>query len=642
MEYEYIKIPKAEDRIYDDNDIGYSILKPLLGKYNSKALNKKDKFDMKTAQILVGLIYRNYISDSSTVESRAGVNSGNGAVRRGIDLYNLVQRIIEVDDPVSMICGPSPIQRIYYGAPGTGKSHKAKEVTSSKKVFRTTFHPDTDYASFVGCYKPCVNNQSVVRDSNGNVVAGEYDKKIEYSYIPQIFVKAYCEAWKSYIDYCKSTATSTASSPAETEELNSDQTTAPQEAEKLDCENVCLLIEELNRGNCAQIFGDLFQLLDRTQNGFSEYSILADCDLCKYIKEESGIDFETYYNIIKDNSDITDEGLPLIPNWDPANPDNNEVRLCLPPNLSIICTMNTSDQSLFPMDSAFKRRWEWEYVPIDYTLEKSNFIICIDATHKYRWLDFLKVINCIIYDKTKSEDKQMGNFFVKGNSQKEVSSEQFVSKVMFYLWNEICKDNPSAKKSIFVSKQDKADGNFEDKAFTFNELFEGGKEETLIGFMYHLEVQNIASDEDPSTSETDKKTYKEHLTEFCRYCNNHASDVDVQRFIQAFKLPNPHWNELWISQIESLSGCSIKIGVNKTGAYINWYISNFAEALEKREEISTEFGITKDELSGYSSSGWKRENKYFKIQFEKAEKTDEEEFRWIIETAVHLFDYFRK
>lgn len=491
MEYEYIRIPKAEDRIYDDNEIG-EILKPLLDKYNSKALNKKDKFDMKTAQILVGLIYRNYISDYSTVESRAGVKSGNGAVRRGIDLYNLVQRIIEVDDPVSMICGPSPIQRIYYGAPGTGKSHKAKEVTSGKKVFRTTFHPDTDYASFVGCYKPCVNNQSVVRDSSGKVVEGEFDKKIEYSYNPQIFIKAYCEAWKSYIEYCKSVAsTTTSATSSENQNPNITQDTTSLETEKPGCQNVCLLIEELNRGNCAQIFGDLFQLLDRTQNGFSEYSILADSDLSKYIKEESGIEFETYYNIIKDKSDITDEGLPLIPNWDSANLDKNEVRLCLPPNLSIICTMNTSDQSLFPMDSAFKRRWEWEYVPIDYDSTKSDFVIVIDDEHQYNWLEFLYAINNVIYKETNSEDKQLGNFFVKGDKNNEVSSDLFVSKVMYFLWNDICKDNPRARKRIFSMTF-----NEKSEEFTFNQLFSKDRNNYLIGFMQSLKISAVISEPD--------------------------------------------------------------------------------------------------------------------------------------------------
>lgn len=506
MEYEYIRIPKAEDRKYDDNEIG-EILKPLLDKYNSKALNKKDKFDMKTAQILVGLIYRNYISNYSIVESRAGVNSGNGAVRRGIDLYNLVQRIIEVDDPVSMICGPSPIQRIYYGAPGTGKSHKAKEVTSGKKVFRTTFHPDTDYASFVGCYKPCVNNQSVVRDSNGKVVAGEFDKKIEYSYTPQIFVKAYCEAWKSYIDSCNSVpSTTTSAATSETQNTNITQDTTSKAVGKPVCENVCLLIEELNRGNCAQIFGDLFQLLDRTPNGFSEYSILADSDLSKYIKEDSELKntLKEYYEIIQENSDITDEGLPLIPNWDSANPDKNEVRICLPPNLSIICTMNTSDQSLFPMDSAFKRRWEWEHVPIDYDSTKSEFVIVVDDEHQYNWLEFLYSINTVISEVTNSEDKQLGNFFVKGDENNEVSLDLFVSKVMHYLWNDVCKDNPKARKKIFTTT---INGN--SKEFSFNQIFSKDRNNYIIGFMESLKVPTVISEPDNTgVSEPDTTTKK--------------------------------------------------------------------------------------------------------------------------------------
>lgn len=354
----------------------------------------------------------------------------------------------------------APVQTIIYGAPGTGKSHTSKENTFGKKVHRTTFHPETDYNSFVGAYKP-------VSETKGNQ---EY---ITYRFVPQIFTNAYLEAWQCYLS-----------------------------EKKYDC---CLLIEELNRGNCAQIFGNLFQLLDRNNDGFSEYSLIADTDLSKYLKTQLGGMFEAYYNSIRDNSDITETGEKTIPVWNSNDKDNNDVRLCLPPNLSIVCTMNTSDQSLFPMDSAFKRRWDWKYVPIDYNFEKSDFTICIDEDHKYKWLDFLKVINDIIYEKTKSDDKQMGNFFVKGNSQKEVNCEQFISKVMFYLWNEICKDNPSAKKVIFINEHVNTDGVSEDKTFTFNDLFTSKRQEILIGFMRHLkDVRNINPEESPSTSESDE------------------------------------------------------------------------------------------------------------------------------------------
>lgn len=130
-------------------------------------------------------------------------------------------------------------QKIYYGCPGSGKSHKVKDITDKVDknfVFRTTFHPDTDYASFVGCYKPSMK-----------------DGNIEYSYSPQVFTNAYVQA-------CN----------------NPD-------------EKVYLIIEEINRGNCAQIFGDLFQLLDRDKDtGVSEYPVKADKDLADHLKEVLG------------------------------------------------------------------------------------------------------------------------------------------------------------------------------------------------------------------------------------------------------------------------------------------------------------------------------------------------------------------
>ena len=306
-----------------------------------------------------------------------------------------------------------PLQRIYYGTPGSGKSHKVKTIVEraypdsverEKYVFRTTFHPDSDYASFVGCYKPQMDGDS-----------------IQYVFTPQSFTNAYVEAWKSQ------------------------------------GKDIYLIIEEINRGNCAQIFGDLFQLLDRTE-GISEYPINADTDLKKYIEKELGHEHEG----------IADG------------------KLKLPSNLHILATMNTSDQSLFPMDSAFKRRWTWECVPIDYNhQESSKFKIKIDSK-EYRWIDFLKEVNKRIFDTTDSEDKQMGNFFINA----DVDERQFIDKVMFYLWNDICKEEYHTSKNFFRRKTDNsADGNSE---FSFNSLFEPGKSsEYLIQFMEYLGVHPV-------------------------------------------------------------------------------------------------------------------------------------------------------
>lgn len=172
---------------------------------------------------------------------------------------------------------------------------------------------------------------------------------------------------------------------------------------------VYLIIEEINRGNCAQIFGDLFQLLDRDDAGVSEYKIKADEDLARYLQSKLGVMHEG----IKGGN------------------------LCLPSNLHIIATMNTSDQSLFPMDSAFKRRWEWEYVPI----RNAQRGWVIEAAGKtWDWWTFLEQINSKIGSVTDSEDKKLGYFFVKPQDNQTISADTFVSKVIFYLWNDVFKD----------------------------------------------------------------------------------------------------------------------------------------------------------------------------------------------------------
>lgn len=374
-------------------------------------------------------------------------------------------------------------QKIFFGAPGSGKSHEVADIVAGHEdeTFRITFHPDTDYSSFVGCYKPVTKGSFNLSDTgideqalleefkkssnyknetkarylyeglihkldidrlglDSNLIADklkeqgfancayttelnlmfsiynwlEKDNKlktnsISYEFIPQAFTNAYVKAWQS-------------DSP------------------------VYLVIEEINRGNCAQIFGDLFQLLDRNEKGESEYSIKADTDLRNYLESILGVNHEG----IKDG------------------------KLKLPANLNILATMNTSDQSLFPMDSAFKRRWSWEYVPIktDNTVRSAGFVIDIDGT-TFNWHDFLKAINKKIARVSESEDKQMGNFFIKGS----VKKDEFKSKVMFYLWSEVCKDE--YKHNSFFKYND---GSVE-KEFSFSDLYMNGGDAILPLFI---------------------------------------------------------------------------------------------------------------------------------------------------------------
>lgn len=297
------------------------------------------------------------------------------------------------------------LQQIFYGAPGTGKSNTIKRTVDDqgKNCFRTTFHPDSDYSTFVGCYKPTMKRSTITKDG-----VTTREEKIVYRFEPQAFTNAYVQAWKSK-------------------------------------EEVYLVIEEINRGNCAQIFGDLFQLLDR-KNGESEYPINADTALADYLQVA-----------------LADSNRDDIP-----AEVKSGMKLKLPSNLYIWATMNTSDQSLFPIDSAFKRRWDWIYIPIKQHDE--GYRIKID-TVTYDWWGFLEKINQVIGDTTSSEDKKLGYFFVKAED-KEIGADKFVSKVLFYLWNDVFKnygfDNPIFSRG-------------ENKKFAFSDFFKkDGTPETSV------------------------------------------------------------------------------------------------------------------------------------------------------------------
>lgn len=148
-------------------------------------------------------------------------------------------------------------------------------------------------------------------------------------------------------------------------------------------------------------------------------------------------------------------------------------KLRLPPNLYIWATMNTSDQSLFPMDSAFKRRWDWEYVPIDYKDTNSAWNI---INTDYSWLTFLEKINKEILRITNSADKRIGNFFVKPDKGNIISAEKFINKVMFYLWEEVFKEERGTNgKSLFENQ----DNIFED---LFPIKFKYDKNEYIVDF----------------------------------------------------------------------------------------------------------------------------------------------------------------
>lgn len=331
------------------------------------------------------------------------------------------------------------LQQIFYGAPGTGKSFKIKRDTKNQSKIRTTFHPDSDYSTFVGCYKPTMN-EDVKYDKEGNEKS--CTKQIEYAFVAQAFLKAYVKAWKFYCS-----------------------------AEDGTAKAQYLIIEEINRGNCAQIFGDLFQLLDRNEDGYSTYPIVADTDIQRYLsKEFEKVNIPDSLNAIYDDYD-----------GNIVEDIKNGIVLALPNNLYIWATMNTSDQSLFPIDSAFKRRWDWKYMPID--TKKENWNIEVDGK-KYSWSDFLETVNEQIFEVTKSEDKKLGFYFCRANNN-VVDAEKFVGKVIFYLYNDVFKDYGYDRK-MFLGE----DG----KAIQFHEYFQNNgdiNEQIAARFLNNLEIKPI-------------------------------------------------------------------------------------------------------------------------------------------------------
>lgn len=345
-------------------------------------------------------------------------------------------------------------QIIYYGAPGTGKSHEVAKTTKQveaetkanheeERVFRTTFHPDSDYSTFVGCYKPTMQpepqtyvvegQEKPVVDKDGKQVMKE---KIVYNYIPQAFTNAYVRAWQTDKD-------------------------------------VYLVIEEINRGNCAQIFGDLFQLLDRDKDGYSKYPIDSDSDLGNHICKAL---------LASERNDIPEEV-------------KSGKKMQLPSNLYIWATMNTSDQSLFPIDSAFKRRWDWKYMKIKNHPE-CNYKIKM-GEEEQDWWAFIQKINEIIASMTSSADKQLGYFFCCAKNR-VIDEETFVSKVIFYLWNDVFKDYGFEDASLFRYKViNKGTGKEEEKDLTFPDFYDEDGEkvntERLTDFV--KKVMNWKADE---------------------------------------------------------------------------------------------------------------------------------------------------
>ncbi len=258
--------------------------------------------------------------------------------------------------------------KIFYGAPGTGKSHKihTKICQGAEKVI-TVFHPDTQYNDFVGALKPMMK-----KDSSDNSV-------VTYEFRPGPFTNALVKA-----------------------------KTSPNA-------HIYLVIEEINRAPAAAVFGELFQLLDRNENGESTYKIdAADPDMMEYI-----------------NKQLRKVGVSEL------------TQLEIPANLSILATMNSSDQAVMPLDTAFKRRWSFEYLEIDFTnpavpktvidLHTKNGCFSIE------WPDLAKIINDVLIETNIAEDRLIGPFFLnpKELSDSNSAKDAINGKLFVYIWDDV-------------------------------------------------------------------------------------------------------------------------------------------------------------------------------------------------------------
>lgn len=315
---------------------------------------------------------------------------GNGALSAGLTAY--LRYLVElananVSEDLAPFClktgyvNPLPRNRIFFGAPGTGKSYtlnKEKDalIVDSDDYERVTFHPDYSYANFVGTYKPVPADNDV----------------ITYSYVPGPFMRTLVKA------------------------LKNSRTDTPKP--------YLLMIEEINRANVAAVFGEVFQLLDRDDDEVSEYAIQASEDIKKYLASQLG-------------------GVPS---------DYNEIQI--PDNMFIWATMNSADQGVFPMDTAFKRRWDFTYLGIDDSesgIAGKTVVLGQGAQQReVEWNELRKAINAKLIDLKVNEDKLMGPYFLAKKSimnGEDIDAAKFIrvfkNKVIMYLFDDAAKRAPT-------------------------------------------------------------------------------------------------------------------------------------------------------------------------------------------------------
>ena len=301
-----------------------------------------------------------------------------------------------------------PRQIIYFGAPGTSKSYTlnkdAEEIANQERV---TFYPGYSYQQFVGTYKPFMD-----------------DDKISYKFVPGPLLRLLEKALKA--------EKAEKAEKAKPQEENKEDTPAAEAStenqengkEEKDTEKFLLIVEELNRAEAAAVFGDLFQLLDRNSDGESEYPISVSEDLEQYLRRNNGNDVGVWADVPKDE----------------------QKKLYFPSNFYIWATMNSADQGVFPLDTAFKRRWDFKYFGIDDAKDKLR-----NDKQKF-WNNLRTTINDALQEKLNlNEDKLLGPFFMKveENIDEQTFWEHFCSKVLLYLYEDAARLN---RNRIFQSK----------------------------------------------------------------------------------------------------------------------------------------------------------------------------------------------
>lgn len=351
-----------------------------------------------------------------------------------------------------------PIQKILFGSPGTGKSHEIKNIiapnlgveVTSENYIPTVFHPEYTYGDFMGKLMPFTNDSG----------------KVEYHFYRGHFLKAVAQAYKNILiayledvekiikDYNNEfgTAKTTDTEPEIQQRIRNRQKTKPK--------NVLLVIDEINRGNSSATFGSVFQLLDRESNGWSTYPIsISDLEFKGLLQEMSFFNKKNYDANGKETSELfyfNDKEIGRTPEkydkyqsfiFEEINEPSlaKERKIKLPSNLSIVATMNTSDNSIYFMDSAFKRRWDWEFIEIEDHTQRTalaNRKISLYGQDKGEWCNFVDKLNSFIRGNykviRKIEDKQVGYRFI---NEPTITEVEIKNKLMFFIWDSVFNNN---------------------------------------------------------------------------------------------------------------------------------------------------------------------------------------------------------